>query len=450
LIFHIFQYFFNMKKIKNFSLVALLFAFIASQTACIKEYTDPSSIVDTQVVTTVDGLIGLCNGMQARYSVGRQSPLYQGFSASGLSSLELRLLTVGNTDELNLQGGSANVVGGNNIVSQLWNQSYLTIKEANLVLNNLSIAANPTTNAVITSYASVFKAMSFGTLATYFEKMPVTIGKAQPFVTRDEALRQAVVLLENAEKAYTNLNAGDLAIINGKLSAGFDVKNTIVALQARYNLMLKDYGKAKAAADKVDLTKKSAFRYDAVNVNPIFFVSYSNTIVLAPQNKQMGLPNALAPDTLDKRLPFYLNPAGSATVNLGFGFARSNTTDIPVYLPGEMRLIKAECLAQTDAAAAIVELNGVIKKKAADDAWGIGADLAAGYTGLVNKDAVLTEIYRQRCIELFNSGLRLEDSRRLGRPGPKATGAERTRTFYPYPQTERDNNPTQIPPDPAE
>ncbi len=439
-----------MKKIKIFSFAALIFAAMVSQTACIKEYTDPSSIVDVQVVTTVDGLIGLCNGMQFRQSVGRQSPLYQGWSASGLSSGELRVINLGNTDEVNIQSGTASVLGNNAIVSQLWNQSFLTIKEANLVLNNTAIATNATSNAVITAYASIFKAMAFGTLATYFEKMPVTIGKAQPFVARDEALRQAVVLLENAEKAYANLNPTDLGLINAKLSAGFDVKNTIVALQARYNLMLKDYGKAKAAADKVDLTKKSAFRFDAVNANPIFFNSYSTRNILEPSDRRLGLPTVLAPDTLDKRLPFYLNPAASTTVNLGFGFARTVTSDIPVYLPGEMRLIKAECLAQTDAAAAIVELNGVIKKKAADDVWGVGADLAAGYTGLVNKDAVLTEIYRQRCIELFNSGLRLEDSRRFGRPGPKATGAERTRTFYPYPQTERDNNPTQIPADPIE
>ena len=141
---------------------------------------------------------------------------------------------------------------------------------------------------------------------------------------------------------------------------------------------------------------------------------------------------------------------GYQPVNLGFGFFRSNTTEIPVYLPGEIRLIKAECLAQTDPGAAITELNGVIKKKATEDPWGIGADIAAGYTGLATKDAVLTEIYRQRCIELFNLGLRLDDSRRLGRPGPdQAAGVrERTRNFYPYPQSERDNN-TQIPADPT-
>ena len=171
---------------------------------------------------------------------------------------------------------------------------------------------------------------------------------------------------------------------------------------------------------------------------------------MEPTNKAFGLPAALAPDTTDKRIAFYMNPAASAAINLGFGFPRTNTSEIPVYLPGEMRLIIAECLAQSDIPGAITALNGVIKKKAADDAYGVGADIAAGYTGAATKDAVLVEIYRQRCIELAFSGLRFEDSRRLGRPGPDAPAAtqERVRNFIPYPQSERDNN-SQIPADPA-
>ncbi|MFM8591719.1 MAG: hypothetical protein ACKOA3_02335, partial [Sphingomonadales bacterium] len=64
------------------------------------------------------------------------------------------------------------------------------------------------------------------------------------------------------------------------------------------------------------------------------------------------------------------------------------------------------------------------------------------------QDAILLEIYRNRCMELYMSGMKLEDSRRFGRPGPGQTGAERTRNFYPYPQQERDGNPN-TPSDPA-
>ena len=436
-----------MNKVK-YMLFGLVASMAVAQMSCtIKEYTDPSSISDTQVVSTVDGLVGLCNGLQLRYTVGRQSPTYQGFSASGLLSKEQKLLNLGNTDELNLGNGGSAVTAANTITAGIWTQSFLLLNESNRILDNLKVATDPSVQAVLQGYGSMFKALAFGTLANYYEKMPVTLGKNQPFVSREDALRQAVALLENAEKVVPSTIPTS---ISNKLVVGIDLKNSIIALQARYNLMLKDYGKALAAANKVNLTVKSGFRYDAVNTNPIFFNSFSNRNVLEPTNKNLGLPAALAPDTTDKRLAFYLNPAASATVNLGFGFARTNLSEIPVYLPGEIRLIKAECLAQSDIGGAITELNGVIKKKAADDAYGVGADIAAGYTGAATKDAVLVEIYRQRCIELAYSGLRFEDSRRLGRPGPDAPAAtqERVRNFIPYPQSERDNN-SQIPADPA-
>jgi starch-binding outer membrane protein, SusD/RagB family len=437
-----------MNKVKYILFGLVISVSLTQQSCATKEYTDPTAISDKQVISTVDGLLGLCNGMQSRYTVGRQSPIYQGFSASGLMSGEQKVLNLGNAEEVNLANGGANVVAGNTITTGLWTQSFLMLNEANLVLNNVSVATNPNTQAVLLSYGSMFKALAIGTLATYFEKMPITIGKNQPFVSREDALRQAVILLENAEKSISGATIPtDVA---GKLVAGVDLKNSIIALQARYNLMLKDYPKALSAANKASLTAKSAFNYDAVNTNPIYFVSYSNRNVLEPTNKAFGLPTALAPDTLDKRIPFYMNPAASAALNLGFGFPRTNTSAIPVYLPGEMRLIKAECLAQSDLPGAVAELNGVIKKKPADDAWGVGADIAAGYTGAATKDAILTEIYRQRCLELAFSGLRFEDSRRLGRPGPDAAAAtrERNRNFIPYPQTERDNN-TSTPADPA-
>jgi hypothetical protein len=59
----------------------------------------------------------------------------------------------------------------------------------------------------------------------------------------------------------------------------------------------------------------------------------------------------------------------------------------------------------------------------------------------VTSSALLTEIYRQRAAELYLQGLRWEDSRRLGRPGPPTSLDERNRNFWPYPDQERRNNP---------
>ena len=79
---------------------------------------------------------------------------------------------------------------------------------------------------------------------------------------------------------------------------------------------------------------------------------------------------------------------------------------------------------------------------------GVGGTKLAVREGAVTQDAILLEILRNRNIELAFQGFRLPDSRRFGRPGPGTAGAERNRTFYPYPRTERENN-SSTPADPA-
>lgn len=157
----------------------------------------------------------------------------------------------------------------------------------------------------------------------------------------------------------------------------------------------------------------------------------------------MGLPPALAPNLADKRVPFYIgiNPTTAPRYRIA-GFYAGSTTQVPIYLPGEITLIKAEAYArQNDLVNALIELNKVITKEPASDVWGVGAGLSP--VVLTMQAEILTEIYRQRCIELFMSGLKLEDMRRFGRPL-----TERKRNFFPYPFQERDNNPN-TPADPA-
>jgi hypothetical protein len=100
-----------------------------------------------------------------------------------------------------------------------------------------------------------------------------------------------------------------------------------------------------------------------------------------------------------------------------------------------MILIKAEAYArQNDLNNAVLELNKVLTKSATDDAFGIGAGLSS-YSGTMDQSSILDAIYANRAMELMMSGLRLEDSRRFGRDAN-----ERNRNFYPYPNSERDNN----------
>lgn len=411
------------------------------------EYLNPSSASETQVVNSVDGLLALCNGLAYRYSVGRQSPVYASITGSGLTNKSLKVLNAGNTDEDALEKGAGSVDQSNAVVSNLWSYSNLVKSNADMILRNASISTDPNMKASIVAYASIFRALALGNLAQFWQQAPIVVADKASFNNREDVLKQAISSLETAQAGMQSVT------IPGKFSTkvigGIDMVNTINALIARYSLMLGDNDKALAAASKVDLSKRSEFRYGdtADNRNPIFETALGNVNVYQPLDLNMGLPAALKPATEDKRIDFYfLSRTPSQNTYRGKGFFTAYSSPIPVYLPGEVSLIKAEAYARKDDLNnAVTELNNVLTKKT--DVWGIGADLPA-YSGDKTKDQILTEIYRNRRIELFMSGLELEDSRRFGRPAAGTANAERTRNWYPFPRNERENNPN-TPADPS-
>jgi hypothetical protein len=224
--------------------------------------------------------------------------------------------------------------------------------------------------------------------------------------------------------------------------------NTINAYRARYFLFSGSYQAAIAAANKVNPKAASYFTYNATNLNPVF-TNLVQSRTNAPRDS-LGTPLA---ERGDARITFFLvpdaglsNPSRVPIERLA-GFFATNISPIPAYVPGEMALIRAEADVQLgDLAGAVQEINFIRTKKAADDPVGLGANLPP-YSGPVTASALLTEIYRQRAAELYLQALRFEDARRLGRPGPPASLAERNRNYWPYPNQERQNNPN-TPPDP--
>jgi tetratricopeptide (TPR) repeat protein len=434
---------------KKIILYSALLASLVGLNACQEQYLNPSVATEQQVINSTDGLITLVNGLQYRYTATRVGVLYNAVTAGGLSGRELRVLNAGNTDEQNLELGFNNVTGSNAVVRNLWSTSQIVRANADIVLQNADrVVTNANVKSGIIAYASIFKALSLGTLAQFFEQTPVTTVTNAPFVTRTQALSVAVQQLEAAATAVSSASVSTDLTAN-RLVPGINIPNTIQALIARYSLLAGDYDKAIAAAGRVDLTQRSFFSFDDNTRNPIFETAFSNVNVFAPINTSLGLLGSLAPNSADKRLAFYIRSNPTASQNLGTGFYTANSAPIPVYLPGEMLLIRAEAYARKgDVANAITELNKVLTKTT--DAWGLGAGLPA-YSGAQTADAVLTEIYRNRAIELAFQGFRLDDSRRFNRPGPStqpSSAAERTRNFLPYPFTERDNN-TSTPADPA-
>ncbi|MEJ7671428.1 MAG: hypothetical protein WKF59_01585 [Chitinophagaceae bacterium] len=136
-------------------------------------------------------------------------------------------------------------------------------------------------------------------------------------------------------------------------------------------------------------------------MNPIFETSTStNNVYGAIDNTTLGLPASLKPDPADKRLLFYTTTAYASKI---LGFAAASTTPFPIYLPGEITLIKAEAYARMptpDLANALIELNKIVTKQPAADPFGVGAGLPS-LSGPFTQAQLLEQIYKHRSIELF-------------------------------------------------
>lgn len=434
-------------------LCGVLAGMLLSQTSCKKDYVNPSSVPISQAFSTPQAMAGIVLGLQRLYTAGRGSSLYNRVSMDGLLTNQLIVLNQGNTSEYQLQLGGGSVDGTNTILGGIWTTSNKIIFDADNVISSAEKLGDKNYASGVIGYATIFKALSIGDLAMFWEKIPASIGQSVNFVDRNEGFNKAIAAIDKALAAIA-ANPVSAQFLNAlpqnppppsAPNPTIDIVNTLQALKARYSLFSGNYAQALSAANAVNLSKKSAFTFSAVNLNPIFETATSTNNVYAPTDLNMGLPSGLQPDAGDKRVPFYISTNASAPIYRVSGFGAGATTSWPVYLPGEITLIKAEAYARQstpDLTSALAELNKVVTKTPASDPFGVGADLPP-ITGPLTQAQILDLIYKQRSIELFISGLRLEDMRRFGRPD-----SERKRNFLPYPFLERDNNPN-TPPDPA-
>jgi hypothetical protein len=328
-------------------------------------------------------------------------------------------------------------------VLSFWANSNKVIYDASNVLKYAPELADKNYASGLIAYASIFKALALTNMAMFWEQVPDTTGVnvTTGFISNTLALNKALNVVNNA-LATVSANAMAPSFLSS-IPAGIDIMNTLQALKARLSLYTGNYAQALAAANAVDLTKKSTLNFDPQALNPIYEVATSTNNVFQPADSTMGLPVALEPNLADKRVPFYIAIGSNPRYRIS-GFGATSTIAWPIYLPGEITLIKAEAYARQttpDLGNALIELNKVITKQPANDPFGVGAGLPP--SGALTQAELLEQIYRHRAIELYMSGLRLMDNRRFNRPV-----GERKRSYLPYPNQERNNN-TNTPTDPT-
>jgi len=434
-----------MKRIHSLTLFLGLAAMLITA-SCSKEYVNPNAASDVSVLGSPKGLMGVAVGVQRTYALSIHPSM---MSAVGLTTGETFVLNIGNISEANLFNGGASVDGNNGLLGSIWISNCKAIYDANTVLAGAQNLTDAGYRSGLIGYASIFKALAIGNLSMLWDNIPDTIGAPvgapTKFITRAAGYARAVATID---KALATISAAPISsLFNSDLPAGVDIVNTLQALRARYNLYAGNIAGALAAANAVDLTKTSVLNYESLNPNPVFINVTSSNNVYAPIDSTFGLPVGIRPDVTDARIPFYTTIAASGTPRFRLnGFWNSATRAIPIYLPDEVRLMRAECLLRQsapDVVAAEALIDAVLQQTAAGDLLGVGANLAAGYTGATDAASLLTEVYRNRCIELYISSNKLEDMRRFGR-----ANAEMKRRNMPYPFRERDNNPN-TPADPT-
>ncbi len=419
---------------------------LISFASCELDLTNPNAASEDQVLNTKDGLIALAVGIRQVYST---SVLGAEVLYPSITTRETAAMTTFSSLE-ELEDGGASLASENERVKRLFART-MRVKgmTENLIgaVDNVDLSAG--TRAGLLAYGSLFRAKCLGILAQNWEQAPIrnSLNNDAKFSSRDDVYKEAIGVLTSG---LSQISANPVpAELDGPFGS-IDLANSLNAYLARYNLAKGNYTEAIAAADKVDLTSISELTFDAENSNPLYAGFFDGTIEYNPRDN-FGMPASLSLDPADGRIAFYVTVMDTTSLRgldidlMNCPFFATATSSVPLYLPGEMMLIKAEAYARSnDIANAETALNAVRNKMPADDAFGIGAGLADTYSSGGDMNALLAEIYKNRRAELFLIGTSLEDSRRFGRPEPTIEvdyTTERNRNFYPYSSDERDSNP---------
>ncbi len=431
----------SLLKYISIGLLAMLFA-------CEKSYVNPNEPSEESVYSSVDGFLSVCIGLKAHYST---TTLKYVIYVQGITTREIGTTSTYQTP-MDLTYGGTSLTNINTGVGGLWSNLLKDKGQAeDLIANIDKVTMTDATKNGILAFAYYMKALTLCNLYQGFEQFPLMNSEdgEAVFSTADEGLEAATSLLLDAKGYITNGISSDVT----SAIDGMDLESCVDALLSRIYLYNEEYAKCISISESIDLTSKSTFIYDNENYNPVYDFAVNGSPYLFPKDN-FGLKGSYLPDENDARYGFYLadpdtselEELGGATLKQIQGFFATFDAEIPVYLPGEILLNIAEAYARSNELTnAVTNLNKVITKT--DDIYELNASLPDKTSELnaMQKDDLLEEIYKQRCIETFFTGQRLADSRRfhpdLDFNKSLDLNSERNRNYYPYPQEERDNNP---------
>lgn len=414
--------------------------------ACNLDLQNPNSPTEAQVTTNVDGVIALATGLQSRFATSYGNYAYTaGLVTDEFASTSAALISISDAE----QGA---VPSGTGIADAVFNAVYRTVRTADDLLagaNALAADLDPGTRSGLKALAWTLKAEAIGEALQSYQKVPLqTYGVTAPtYESRSAGLVVVRALLDSA--AATVTSTAPSAFFNSSiLTPGVSLPNVIQLYRARYARMANDQATALSASNLVARTGSAALSvltFPAPTVNPFAAVTGgTNGIAVRRSFRTSMLPQ-------DQRFSYFVTPSTTLTGRVGalldpFSRWASPQAPLPVYMPDEALLIKAEALALQGN---LPSAQAVLDSVRTDCAGGRGLDdpkacLPALIAALTQAE-LLTEIYTQRRYELLGTGQRWEDARRRSAiRGPTAAPAvpvQGQRCWLPYAIGDRNANP---------
>jgi len=440
----------NIMRILSMSLILLLVF------SCKTEFENHNAASEELVYQTPEAYPGIVLGVTKHFNQNAIAEIVRG------PGIVAREIAATNTYLTEPELESGDIPQENSSISLLWRYLHYERGVTEKVLEYIDGVTFPDANekAGIKAYAQALNGIFTAYLGFYWEMATIQNdpNNQAEFKSRAEVLNAALADLNSALAIFDdNANAADY--INGLVSEQFSVVDVINVYRARIFLELGQYDQALSAANAVDLSALSVWTYESATTsrNPIYMRQYD----AGASERWKGIKDmGVTVEAGDQRLDFYLGDStGISSTYCGFethfilGFWDVVDENIPVYIPDEVKLIKAEAYAQlgnlTEAVALIDEV-----RQDTSDPFGVNAGLGPWGGDPNDQQAVLDQIYYNYAMETYLQGVRWLAHRRIypdhldGMTPPVDCSMQRTRNFFPYSYEERSNNPN-TPADPS-
>jgi starch-binding outer membrane protein, SusD/RagB family len=398
---------------------------------CDMDLIDPNNPTQSAAVATAASMRQVAIGLQADYSNAFVDPVY----TVGLVTDELGA-GFATFEGFQKADRGDEVLPSEGVSTNTWASMYRTIRVADVLIDNAgNVSFGPGFTSGMLALGKFYKGLAFGQLYQIYPTAPVNVGPTIPhptFATREQVLATALGLLEEARQHLIAAPA-PAEFRTQVLAPGFNLENSIDAMIARFALMGEDYPLAAAAAGRVDMAAFSEFRFSTADVNPLWNMWYNSGNAFQLRARQDFRFDA---EPGDGRVEFWVAPdtlPGAVRPQLDHVRYSAATVPYPVYLPGEMLLIRAEVHARNnELPQARTLINEVRTQCSSPHPEPVACLPALDATDLPTQADVLAQILHERRYELYLQGVRWSDLRRFNQPVKYE--------FMPIPVTECDRN----------